>query len=339
MAYAQTNGRWIKYYEDNNYIASYRSDIQTDGNNHHFVWIQYTYISSEFRLYKTNQIESSGLVYSALEKVEFDSEYELERLLYEGFLSKTGEVLHEWEGEDKWGKVKDYKAYKALAPKLNGRYSKAHEESKKQSDNVLTETNSQSDIVYEKLLDKIKDKQNNQEEKGDDSSIDKKKSPHRLFVSNIEYGAISESKITNTNGLLNMIDGKPSTAWVVNLDQASYDCDAIYGPIFTLHCKKLTHIVINNGYAKSYEAYRNNARALRLIFCNFDYLSDENKQASYLYEGIIKDTPEKQTLVVDPRKYCNDDIKKIQIIFPVDGLQYGTKWKDLCISEIDFWGY
>ena len=37
-----------------------------------------------------------------------------------------------------------------------------------------------------------------------------------------------------------MIDGKPSTAWVVNLDQASYDCDALYGPIFSLNCKKLT---------------------------------------------------------------------------------------------------
>ena len=343
IAYAQTSGRWLKFYEDDSCSISCRSDIQIDRNNNHVVWLQITYVSPEYRLKMTNHVErfvnSPAPAYSELEKLEFDSEFELVRIRFKRYLSKSGEILHEWEGQGKWLDVNKYKAYEALAPKLREQFSRVNEVSKKKSDRVLTETNKQSDIVYEKLFDKIKDKQSNRKEKGDNSAIDKQESPHKLQVSNVEFGAISDSQASKNYGLFNMLDGKPSTAWIVNLNQTGYGNDVMYGPVFTLNCKKITHIIIHNGYAKSIEAYQNNTRALRLIFCNYDYLSDENKQVSYLYEGIIKDTPEKQTLVVNPNNICNNDIKKIQMVFPVDGLRYGTKWKDLCVSEIEFWGY
>ena len=346
MAYAQTSGKWIKFYEDEKVIISYRSDIRTDRDNNHYVWFQATIVSLKERLEISKNLNSSVPVHSFMARVVFDSDFELMKPQQFMVLSKSGKVLLEFKGETllEWidlGNGNDFTD--ALKRQLRIQSGSISEKSNRRPDKVYSKTNNQSGKVYEKLLEKIKDKQYNQAESGNEASEDKPETPHKLLVSNIEYGAISESQETNTHGLLNMIDGKPSTAWVVNLDQASYDCGALYGPIFTLHCKKLTHIVIHNGYAKSYEAYQNNARALRLIFCNFDYLVDylteENEQLSYLFEGIIKDTPEEQTLVVDPKKYCNDDIKKIQIIFPVDGLRYGTKWKDLCVSEIEFWGY
>lgn len=341
LVYAQTSGRWINYFEDEDGIYSYRSDFKTDKDNNHYVWIKWTITSPKERMKIANDINSSTPVHNVLFQIEFDSGYELSKLLQFAALSNSGKVLLEAKSEilGKWNVAdEDDKFLQALSTQLRGQSGRAYKEQNRRSDRVYPETNNESGKVYEKLLEKIKDKQDNQAESDNDASEDKQETPHKLLVSNIEYGSISESQVTNTNGLLNMIDGKPSTAWVVNLDQASYDCDALYGPIFSLNCKKLTHIVIHNGYAKSYEAYRNNARALRLIFSNYDYLT-EDEQLSYLFEGSIKDTPEEQTLVVDPKKNGNNNIKKIQIIFPVDGLRYGTKWKDLCVSEIEFWGY
>ena len=141
----------------------------------------------------------------------------------------------------------------------------------------------------------------------------------------------------NTYVPANMLDGNPSTAWAVNLDKASYDSDKLYGPTFTVRCKKLSHIVIRNGYAKDDASFRNNSRASRIIFCNADNVSDENESASYLYEGIVKDTPEPQTLKVNGN--ANSNIHEIQMIFPIDGLRRGAKWNDLCISEVEFWGW
>ena len=159
----------------------------------------------------------------------------------------------------------------------------------------------------------------------------------RLSVQNVEYWDNLKPQSGNTYEPTNMLDGNPSTAWAVNLDRASYDSDKLYGPTFTVRCKKLSHIVIRNGYAKDDASFRNNSRASRIIFCNADKVSDENESASYLYEGIVKDTPEPQTLKVNGN--ANSDIHEIQMIFPIDGLRRGAKWNDLCISEVEFWGW
>lgn len=194
------------------------------------------------------------------------------------------------------------------------------------------------DEVMEKLMEERKNVQKN-DENNNSSTQSREELPHLLTVANVEYWDNVKDQGSNTYGPNNMLDGNPSTAWAVNLEKASYDGDKLYGPIFTLRCKKLSHIVINNGYAKSDEAYKNNARASHIIFCNADNVSDEDEQASYLFEGILKDTPDKQTLNIDPNLSCNNDIKKIQLIISIDGLRHGTKWNDLCVSEIEFWGY
>ena len=159
----------------------------------------------------------------------------------------------------------------------------------------------------------------------------------KLTVQNVEYWDNLAPQAGNTYEPINMLDGNPATAWAVNLDRASYDSDKLYGPTFTVRCKKLSHIVLRNGYAKNSASYTNNSRASRIIFCNADNVSDEDEEASYLYEGIVKDTPEPQTLTVSGS--ANSDIHQIQMIFPNDGFRHGNKWNDLCVSEVEFWGW
>ena len=170
-------------------------------------------------------------------------------------------------------------------------------------------------------------------------SNDRVETPYKLNVINVEYWDNLNDQGNNTYVPANMLDGNPSTAWAVDLDKASYDCDKLYGPTFTLKCKKLSHIIIRNGYAKSKDSFKNNARASRIIFCNSANVSDEDEQSSYLYEGILKDTPDEQTLKISQDIPCNNNLTTVQMIFPVDGLRRGVKWNDLCVSEIEFYGY
>ena len=156
----------------------------------------------------------------------------------------------------------------------------------------------------------------------------------KLTVQNVEYWDNLAPQAGNTYEPVNMLDGNPATAWAVNLDRASYDSDKLYGPTFTVRCKKLSHIVLRNGYAKNSASYTNNSRASRIIFCNADNVSDEDEEVSYLYEGIVKDTSEPQTLTVSGS--ANSDIHQIQMIFPNDGIRHGAKWNDLCVSEVEF---
>ena len=162
----------------------------------------------------------------------------------------------------------------------------------------------------------------------------------KISIENVEYLDNVVNQGTNTYVPSNMLDGDPATAWAVNLDNASFDSDKLYGPVFTLNCSKLSHIIIRNGYAKSLDTYRNNARALHIIFCKVGSLNNEDEATSYLYDGILEDAPDNyQILEIASNASGNHNINKIQMIFPKDGIRYGAKWNDLCISEIEFYGY
>lgn len=169
------------------------------------------------------------------------------------------------------------------------------------------------------------------------ASLSEEKTPIKLSVMNVEYWENLDNQRNNTYVPSNMIDGNPSTAWAVNLDKVSYDSNKLYGPIFTLRCSKISHVTIRNGYAKNHETYRNNARALQIIICNADDINDED--TSILFEGVLNDTPNEQTIRLEDDFTSNSDIRKVQLVFPADRLKKGDKWNDLCISEIDFYGY
>ena len=201
------------------------------------------------------------------------------------------------------------------------------------------ETSDMGKVKFYRVKEKHKHIRKKEVDTPPEEKEDEIESATKLNVTNVEYSQNLEEEAGNTYVPANMLDGKASTAWAVNLDKANYDSDKLYGPVFYVECKKLSHIVIRNGYAKDENTFKNNARASRIIFCNPENVRDEDESTSYLYVGILKDILDEQTIDINPTRDCNRDIKKVQIIIPVDGIRHGEKWNDLCISEIEFYGY
>ena len=163
-----------------------------------------------------------------------------------------------------------------------------------------------------------------------------------LKVVKVEYDNSLEAQGNNTYEARNLCDGDSTTAWAVNLDKEGiYDCDQLYGPIFSLNCKKLSHIIIRNGYCKNADSFKNNTRAAKVVF--YSYVEDaEGDDERILYDGSLRDKPTPQRLEIPLDKEVNDNIKQIGMIFNTQfngGYYAGEKWNDLCISEVEFWGF
>ena len=165
--------------------------------------------------------------------------------------------------------------------------------------------------------------------------------PVKLKVLNVGYNYSLAPQGNNTYGPGNMVDGNPATVWAVSLNNtAIYDYNSdgeptwIWGPWFEVPCKKLSHIIIRNGYGKNTTAYVNNSRA--------SYICIETEGDGELggFEAILKDDPAPQRLNAPLNADWNYNINIIQIAFESDGgIIEGQKWNDLCISEIEFWGW
>ena len=163
--------------------------------------------------------------------------------------------------------------------------------------------------------------------------------PVKLKVVNASYSYSLAPQGGNTYGAWNMVDGNIATTWAVSLNNRNiYDGDGslsgIWGPYFEVPCKKLSHIIIRNGYGKSASAYINNSRA--------SYISFEMGCAEDLggFDARLKDTPDPQRINVPLNASWNNNITSIQIFFDSNGgIIRGAKWSDLCITEIEFWGW
>ena len=167
MVYAQTSGRWINCFEDEIGIYSYRSDLKTDKDNNHYVWIKINITSPKVRMEIANDLNSSTPIHHVLFQFEFDSNYELVKLLQFAALSNSGKVLAEAKSEtlSKWNVVnEDDKFVCALSKQLRGRFGRVYEEQNRRSGRVYPETNNQSGKVYEDLFGIIKEKQRKQNE-------------------------------------------------------------------------------------------------------------------------------------------------------------------------------
>lgn len=163
-----------------------------------------------------------------------------------------------------------------------------------------------------------------------------------LKVVKVEYSNNLAAQAGNTYEAKNLCDGDSTTAWAVNLDNESiYDCDMLYGPLFTVNCKKLSHIVIRNGYCKNADSFKNNTRAAKVVF--YSYVEDsEDDGERVLYDGSLRDKPTPQRLEIPLDLDGNSDIKQIGMNFNTQlngGYYAGAKWNDLCISEVEFWGF
>lgn len=163
-----------------------------------------------------------------------------------------------------------------------------------------------------------------------------------LKVAKVEYDGSLSAQGGNTYEAINLCDGDSTTAWAVNLDKEGiYDCDQLYGPIFSLSCKKLSHIIIRNGYGKSADAFNNNTRAAKISFLSL--VDDENgDDERVLFYGSLRDKPTPQRLEIPINLADNNNIRQIRMNFNTQlngGYYAGKKWNDLCISEVEFWGF
>lgn len=157
--------------------------------------------------------------------------------------------------------------------------------------------------------------------------------PTKLKVVKASYNYSLAPQGGNTYGPWNMLDGNIATAWAVNLDRAQFDGDALYGPYFEFSCRKLSHIIIRNGYAKSASAYINNSRA------SYIYFETEFNGENVGFNAQLRDTPDPQRINAPVNAAWNNNIRNLQMVFPCGSFVRGTKWNDLCITEIEFWGW
>lgn len=163
-----------------------------------------------------------------------------------------------------------------------------------------------------------------------------------LKIVKVEYNNSLAPQAGNTYEAKNLCDGDSTTAWAVNLDNDRiYDCDMLYGPTFTVSCKKLSHIIIRNGYCKSKDSFKNNTRAAKIVF--YSLVNDEEDcKENVLFDGSLRDKPVPQRLEIPLDLEGNSDIKQIGMNFNTQltgGYYAGAKWNDLCISEVEFWGF
>ena len=162
-----------------------------------------------------------------------------------------------------------------------------------------------------------------------------------LKVVKAEYSNSLAPQAGNNYEAKNLCDGDSTTTWAVNLDNESiYDCDMLYGPMFTVNCKKLSHIIIRNGYCKNENSYKNNTRAAKIVF--YSLVKDEEDRETVLFDGSLRDKPTPQRLEIPLDIDGNNDIKQIGMNFSTQlngGYYKGEKWNDLCISEVEFWGF
>ena len=160
--------------------------------------------------------------------------------------------------------------------------------------------------------------------------------PKKLRVTNAEYYYSLAPQSGNTYEARNMLDGRKSTAWAVSLDDGRAPINSqggLDGPVFTLSCKKLSYIIIRNGYHKNSNSYINNTRAAGIDFYNCDVPGND-----ILYSGPLKDTQTAQRLDVASNLPANNNIRHIGMRFNW-GYNIGARWNDLCASEVEFWGY
>lgn len=175
------------------------------------------------------------------------------------------------------------------------------------------------------------------------SSTPKKTGPEKLRVTDISngpYGALANQG-SNSYQAKNMFDGKNSTAWAITLPYHMYDWETyIFGPSFKVNGSKLDYVIIRNGYHKSSDSYRKNTRAswIRIARQTGD---PDPSYSDIIYEGHLSDSMTPQRLKVNPGFDQSRPIGYVEIVFTDlegDGFYHGSKWDDLTVSELEFWG-
>ena len=165
------------------------------------------------------------------------------------------------------------------------------------------------------------------------TDVDADVAPHKLAVYEATAPCLNP-QAGYTYEASHLVDGDPSTIWAIHLDE---DLGDYYGPSFRIESGRLAYIIIRNGYGRSITSFRNNTRAAEVTVC------DEGVgEGGYDITTVrLQDTNDPQKIVI-PTSYT-DNVEYVKLSFgnPADGSKFyrGAKWNDLCISEVEFWGY
>ena len=146
----------------------------------------------------------------------------------------------------------------------------------------------------------------------------------------------------NSYSARNMVDGNPASCWCVTRDQyMNEDYFMVDGPTltFNVRCSKLDHVVIYNGYCKNSTSYSNNSRFSSITIFN---AAESNwnvcEPIEIMVDRRLNDTYGAQTINIPASLKTNNNITEIGIC--LGDTYYGSKWpNDICLSEIEFWGY
>ena len=166
--------------------------------------------------------------------------------------------------------------------------------------------------------------------------------PEKLSVSNVSDGPNGRlsNQAGNSYSARNLFDGKSSTGWAVRLYETNYSYDNyLYGPSFDVAGSKIDKIVIRNGYHKNSDSFNKNTRASWIRI--YRGSNDEPSRSDILYEGSLSDSRSAQTLKVNPDFDQSRPFNNIHLAFSSeydDRYYHGSKWDDLVISELEFWG-
>ena len=165
----------------------------------------------------------------------------------------------------------------------------------------------------------------------------------KLKVSSISDGPEGHlnSQSGNTYGASNLFDGKPSTGWAVTLSKTGYAYQPyLYGPEFTVNGSNVKRIVLRNGYHKDRNSYKKNTRASWIRIARASGGANPSP-ADILWEGPLSDSMTEETLNVSPQFDQSRPIGRVALIFSSkddDRYYHGSKWDDLVVSELEFWG-
>lgn len=138
----------------------------------------------------------------------------------------------------------------------------------------------------------------------------------------------------------NMADNNPKTCWAVNLYEADYNNGHLWGPEMDINAESIDHIVIRNGYHKNKDMFNKNIRAADILIYRVTGNKYNLSDSDIIYEGPLKDVMSPQTLKVNPGFDNTRPTRSVGIAFSdnFDDYYWGTKYNDLSISELEFYG-
>ncbi len=167
----------------------------------------------------------------------------------------------------------------------------------------------------------------------------------KLKVLDVTASKSLTSTSNNTYYPSNLIDDNPATCWSMTLPSNKMSGGpTLAGPVFTLDNKTITSIIVYNGYCKSANRHTQNTAPLYIRFSNLDSGYPASDPHSIIYEGILADNMEPQTLKISPTNTAAKKVRRVGVFFNCapsatqPAYRKGAKWNDLCISEIIFHG-